>query len=629
LQRCGGFLPGLPRIGDDAEVLNFLRDKFVDPEEFSRRVLEIKEHTSESFSSEVELKDGRILERITTPMMGEDGKYCGRVTYVRDITQRKQTEREQRVLNTELERRVEERTAQLHASEQSLRSIFDATPTPMLIMAPSMDEILMANEGIARITGHPLQDLFGVSARQKVFSEQDAAHILKGVASSGRVVGYELSIQGGKSGVKWYVVSISKVHLAEREVLVTGFYDITHRKEAEAVLEKRQDLLSQANAELERGLRIKDEFVANMSHELRTPLSAILNTAELLKEKIPGPLNPKQDRYIESIAESGYHLLNMINDILDLSKIEAGMISLEIELVDLRTICEAGTRMIKEISGKKGIQLIVDYDDGVKTIRADGRRLKQVLVNLLSNAVKFTPSGKKVGLEIRGNREDHQVSFAVWDEGMGITESDMPRLFKPFVQLDARLSREFEGTGLGLTIVARIVRLHGGSVSVESTPGQGSRFTVVLPWDPEPVKPPEVVGHETAGLHATFSRSETPTVLIVDDTDTVTEVTRNYLEALGFKVIVAVDGPGGITAARQHHPDVILMDIQLPGLDGLEATRRLRMDAAFQSTPIIALTALAMNGDRERCLEAGMSEYVSKPVRLKQLADMIKRSLGG
>jgi signal transduction histidine kinase len=240
-----------------------------------------------------------------------------------------------------------------------------------------------------------------------------------------------------------------------------------------AELERRVD---ERTRELERALRAKDEFLASMSHELRTPLNAILGLSESLAEHSPGALNEKQQRYVKTISESGNHLLSLINDILDLARIEASQIVLNISEVNMKQVCQASLRIINELALKKQQQVTLDVDEAIGSIWVDERRLKQILVNLLSNAVKFTPAGGRIGLEVTGNRQEKRVMFTVWDNGIGISESDLTRLFQPFVQLDSSLAREATGTGLGLTLVAQMIRLHGGSVSVESEPDQGSRF---------------------------------------------------------------------------------------------------------------------------------------------------------
>ena len=265
-------------------------------------------------------------------------------------------------------------------------------------------------------------------------------------------------------------------------------------------------------------------------------------------------------------------------------------------------------------------------------------RLKQMLVNLLGNAVKFTPRGGRIGIDVSVDAEAGRISFAVWDTGIGIAPEDMSRLFQPFVQLDAGLARQYGGSGLGLVLVSRMARIHGGGVRVESTQGEGSRFTVDLAWSANRSGPySELEEHAEQTLQPSLAYAaraqpdlhgvEPPLILLVDDTDAVIAPVASYLEAHHYRVVTAYNGESAIRIARELRPDLILMDIQMPDIDGLEAARWIRNEPGLESTPIVALTALTMPGDRERCLASGMDDYLAKPVRLRRLAECIETNL--
>ncbi|HNC08312.1 MAG TPA: GAF domain-containing protein [Anaerolineales bacterium] len=434
------------------------------------------------------------------------------------------------------------------------------------------------------------------------------------------------------------------VALENASLLQTAQQEILERKRVERLLEEEKNQLAKrveertadlthSNEELARALRVKDEFLAIMSHELRTPLNSILGLSEAMQEERQGTLNEKQKRSLQTIATSGQHLLDMINDILDISKIDSGKFDVYPMVIDLEPLCISSMSFIRQQAFKKSILLNYEKDESLVKIYADPRRLKQMLINLLTNAIKFTPEGGKVSLKVTGDRDNDQVHFSVVDTGIGIASTDMKNLFQPFVQVDSSFTRQFEGTGLGLALVNKLTDLHGGSVSVESEIGNGSRFTISLPWGQE------VIAREAEEISKIVSAKKTPEQLLADAKLTTSNqnlillaednmlnvlTLSDYLESKGYEIRVAHDGMEALELAKTILPDLILMDMQMPGMDGLEATRRLRADPRFATVPIIALTALAMPGDRERCLEAGASEYLSKPVKLKQLAALMQ-----
>lgn len=391
-------------------------------------------------------------------------------------------------------------------------------------------------------------------------------------------------------------------------------------------VEERTAELSIANAELARAVRTKDEFLANMSHELRTPLNAVLGLTESLQEFTYGTLNDRQLRTLQTIETSGRHLLSLINDILDLSKIEAGKMELHIDAFSIDVLCQASLQFVKQLAKKKNIQVSLQLVEKHVTMHADMRRLKQVLVNLLSNAVKFTPEGGVIGLDVVCNEQQESVHFTIWDTGIGIASDDLARLFKAFVQIDSSLSRQHEGTGLGLALVQRLVDMHGGSIGVVSEPGEGSRFTVSLPlhhpnMQPERDQPPSVTEPEIPTVCMLYPET---TIVLAEDNEATIHLVREYLRRKGYRVVIARNGIEAIERTREERPALVLMDIHMPQMDGLDAIQHIRLDGEIASVPIIAVTALAMPGDRERCFEAGANGYISKPVNLKELLKMIQ-----
>lgn len=410
-------------------------------------------------------------------------------------------------------------------------------------------------------------------------------------------------------------------------------YDISDRKQAE-------ELLVRTNEELSHATKLKDEFLANMSHELRTPLNAILGMSESLQDEIFGKINSEQTRAVQLIERSGIHLLELINDILDVSKIESGQVTLDIAPCNVANLFHASLAFIKQQALRKSIQVEIQMPPHLPDLLVDERRIRQVLINLLNNAVKFTPDGGSLTLEvtrkdkINAPQESPQsfLQISVIDTGIGISSENIKKLFQPFIQIDSALNRQYQGTGLGLALVKRVVELHGGIVSLSSEVGVGSRFTIELPCVDENRDLIELNSLPTSTKFAQnpFSFSESspiPLILLAEDNEANIMTMVSYLSTKGYRFVTAHNGEEAIALAQSEKPNLIIMDIQMPVMDGLDSIQQIRQIPSLMNTPIVALTALAMPEDRDRCITAGATEYIHKPVKLKQLAATIHQLL--
>ena len=681
-----------------------------------------------------------------------------------DNTARKQVEEEQKKLDQRL------RDQQFYT-----RSLIESNIDAIMTTDPS-GIITDVNNQMEALTGCTRDELIGAPSKNYFTDPERAEAGIKRVLSEKKVTNYELTARA-RDG-KETMVSYNATTFYDRERRLQGVFaaarDVTERQRAEETLRLAHEELGRVNAELGQGSRLKDEFLANMSHELRTPLNAILGLSEALLEHVSGPLTPRQLKSVTTISTSGQHLLTLINDILDLSKIEAGKLELNLDTVNVDEFCQSCLIFVRTQAMQKRIEVTFEQDGRVTSFPADPKRFKQVLVNLLTNAVKFTPEGGRIGLTVAAPEGEGAVRFTVWDTGIGIAPPDAAKLFSAFTQIDSGLSRAQEGTGLGLALVAKLVELHGGSVTLESEPSLGSRFIVTLPlpddlpeampgatelkdrsgngvmstplpvisapvvprsfhhalvieddpaagehlvryltelgltsvlqdcgWDsvetalrerpdvilldiqmpgesgwvvlnrlkehpqtrdipvvvvsamdePEKSRTLRAAAHFTkpitrdqlAGfLNLTTVVQPThpvrtggrpaasgsgPLILLAEDNAANIQTVGGYLEDKGYAMHYAMNGHLAVELAQSLHPALILMDIQMPVMDGLTAIRAIRENESLKDIPVVALTALAMPGDRERCLAAGATDYRSKPVKLKELAALVEKLL--
>ncbi len=399
----------------------------------------------------------------------------------------------------------------------------------------------------------------------------------------------------------------------EVEKVIEYSLDVTEQKKMNLRLENAKEQAEAANI-------AKSEFLANMSHELRTPLNAIIGFSQILEKNHFGTLNEKQKKYLYHIKEGGDHLLNMVNDILDLSKIEAGKLEFDFKPFDFETMLDRSPLAIQSQANAKGLIVEIDIQNNLGWLNGDESRLKQVIFNLLSNAVKFTPQGKRLGLKATAKNE--RVRVVVWDEGIGIEENNLEQIFMPFEQVKNSLSASAKGTGLGLAISKRIVNMHGGIISASSVPGQGSQFILELTG--------RIVIHGNTMDEQTRKTDQinmvidsTKKILLVEDNPRNTELVQSALQPFGFQLTCVETGEEAIQVFSEGRFDLVLMDIQLPGMDGIRTMHKIR-ETHRATTPFIALTASAMKGDEERLISEGFDEYLSKPMDLDALEEKVR-----
>jgi PAS domain S-box-containing protein len=376
-------------------------------------------------------------------------------------------------------------------------------------------------------------------------------------------------------------------------IILLAMEDITERKRLEQVLQEKNVELASASSAAEKTNLAKSDFLANMSHELRTPLNSIIGFSEVLQDQMFGPINEKQQEYVNNILTSGRHLLSLINDVLDLSKVESGKMELEPSAFLLRESLEASMMMLREKALKGRIALHLDIaPEADVCIAADQRKLKQILFNLLSNAVKFTHAGGTV--DVSAVRDGDFIEITVADTGMGIRAEDIPKLFQTFTQLESVYTKGFEGTGLGLALTRQLVELHGGRIWVKSEFGTGSKFSFTIPYT-------QAAANKTPANRPDIVSSSGNTVLVIEDDPLTLDALENALLRKGYRALRASNGMEGVEMAQRDSPDLIVLDLVMPGINGFDVADRLRDGNASVNVPILVLTSMDLSAaDRAR-----------------------------
>ncbi|NNJ08848.1 PAS domain S-box protein [Chloroflexales bacterium ZM16-3] len=506
----------------------------------------------------------------------------------------------------------------LAAREAQMRALGDNLPNGFIYQYRYEDEhqrtFTYLSSGVERIWGVTAAD--GIANANAIFHtfpaedrermcivELESAHDMS-------ILTMEMRHQMPDGAIRWVYLNARPRHAPEGGVIWDGVaIDITERQQAAEALLRAKEAAEAADA-------AKTAFLANMSHEIRTPLNAVIGMADLL---LNTGLSPQQHKFTTTINTAGQALLSLISDILDLSRIEAGHLEIEAQPFDLHACLDEARDLIAHTASERGLRLTFRIDEGVPTgVIGDPARLRQVLINLLSNAVKFTRSGEVSFTAQARPLADEQamLTFTVRDTGIGISPEQQQEIFDPFVQAEQSTTRRYGGTGLGLAICHQLTGLMGGQISLESEPGIGSSFSVEIPF--QTTTPPAVAAPQPD--EQSTARGRELQILVAEDNLINQEVTRQILARLGHKVTVVESGQEAINAVSAAPFDAVIMDVQMPEMDGEDATKHIRKLRGDVRQPyIIALTANAMPGDRDRFLRAGMNDYLSKPVRPENL----------
>jgi two-component system sensor histidine kinase/response regulator len=590
-------------------------------------------------------KDGRLVmvSATVSPIRDHEGRVVGASNIMREITRRKELEAELNVRRAQLEEEVVQRTEQLRAREDFLQTLTENLPGMVAYWRDSVCEF--SNEANAAWFGLTREQIVGMHARDLL---GDAAYESRQPLVRQLMAGEPYHVERTLINARGEARHLWSHYMPYRhDGQIDGFFvmqsDVTPIKEAEvrlresvAELEETQrqmrvlnNSLAQARDAADAANRAKSEFLANMSHEIRTPMNTVLGLTRLLQREA---LSAEQSANVVKISEATKHLLTIINDILDLSKVESGQLRLERVSFPLAALLDQVRSLVADQAQAKGLTLELDTDATPSWLLGDPTRLRQALLNYAANAVKFTEHGSiRIGARLLKQHGDQVlVRFEVKDTGRGVEPEQLPRLFSAFEQGDASTTRRYGGTGLGLAVTRRLATMMGGESGAESQVGVGSTFwfSAMLQVGREHAPMRELVQSGSGASESQLRREHAGAlILLAEDHPVNCEIAKALIEAAGLRIHIAIDGRQAVQMAATTDYDAVLMDVQMPRLDGLDATRAIRQLPGRADTPIVAMTANAYEDDRALCLDAGMNDFLSKPVEPSHLYSVLLRWL--
>ena len=573
---------------------------FKDPEAFVTRIDDILSEQKLVEGDLIELVDGRILRRDYIPVIIEK-EYRGHMWTYDDVTLEKNTEKV------------------LQNKEEKYRSII-ANMNLGLMEVDLDDNILFANQSFCKMSGYELEEIIGKKASDLFLSPRTKGSIegINDKRRQGISDAYQLPLKNKKNEDKWWLISGAPLKNDEGKIIGSiGIHlDITHQKEIEKEL-------IEAKLKAEESAKTKEEFLANMSHEIRTPMNVILGMSNQLYKT---ELNKQQNFYVNTINGAADNLLVIINDILDISKIEAGKLKLEAITFNIRDVIKRSITVLSLKAEEKGLELKMQIDKSIASVLVgDPYRLNQIMLNLISNAVKFTEKGSvEVFCKAKiYNDKYQQLSITVKDTGIGMDEVYQSKLFQKFLQEENSTSRKYGGTGLGLSITKQLVDLMNGEIKVESKKNKGTTIELLIPF---PIgKPEDLESENPAKVDSRILNGKR--ILLVEDNHMNRLLAIEILKYYGAEIDEAINGKIATELISENKYDVVLMDLSMPIMDGYEATSIIR-NKLKSATPIIALTANAIKGENKKCLEAGMNDYISKPFDETSLVQTIGKWMG-